>query len=373
MASTSARLVTSAATDRARAPLRWSSVATGRATSMSTSLTTTVAPSRANRRAVASPIPLPAPVTSATRPSSRMPPPGFKAPLRRPRRAGSRRDRRARWRSSEARRPVEVAADDHAKDLARAPAPQEEARVAEVALHGVLGREGVGREDPGGLVADPVRGLGGEELGHRSLPGDRAPLVDGPRRVVHEQARRVELGEHVDEPEGHRLVLADGLAERDALLRVAKRGVVGRPAEADREGPGHHPDLRQDAPHLLDPARLAAEEVLVGNDHVVEDDLAGGRRPHAELLDLLAERHAGKLPVDQEERDVLHPALGGRLRADRQHVGDGGVRDPRLGPLETPAAVDPLRRGGEIADVRARVRLGQGERGDLLAAKRGTR
>src|SRR5262245_13067977 len=215
-ASTSVRCVTSAAIASARAPCRSSSAATGPASPVSTSLTTTMAPSRANRRAVAAPMPFPAPVISATRPSSLIPHPAPAAGRADPPRSG------------EAHRAVEIPPDDDAQDLAGAPAPEQEARVPEVPLHRVLRREGVRGEDPGGLVADPVGGLRREELGHRGFPGHRPPLVDAPRGVVHEQARGVELREHVGEPERHRLVLADRLAEGDALLRVAERRLVRR-------------------------------------------------------------------------------------------------------------------------------------------------
>ena len=181
----------------------------------------------------------------------------------------------------------------------------------------------------------------------------------------------MELGQHVGELEGDGLVLADRLPEGHALLRVAEGGVVGGAAEAHGEGPRHHADLGEDRAHLLDPARLAPQEVPVGNEDVVEEDLARGRGPDAQLVDPLPQGDAGELAVHEEEGDVLHPALARGLGADGQHVGDRRVGDPGLGALEPPAALRALGEGGDAGDVRAGVRLGEAEGRDLLPAEGG--
>src|SRR4051794_5445641 len=133
--------------------------------------------------------------------------------------------RRPAWRR--ARRldlvaPQQRAADDHALDLRRALADQQQRRVAVQALDLVLLGVPVAPVDAERVLDDLLAGLGGEQLRHAGLEVRALAGVLHPRGLEREQAGGLDLGGHVGELELDRLVLRDRLAERRALLRVAQ-------------------------------------------------------------------------------------------------------------------------------------------------------
>src|SRR5688572_13498638 len=113
--------------------------------------------------------------------------------------------------------PVEVTPDDQPEDFRGAAPGQEEAGVAEIALHRVLGGQAIGGEDAGGLVGDAHGRLGGEELDHGGLPGHRPAPVDGPGRLIGHEGGRLQRGHDVGQLEGDGLVLHDRLTEGHPL------------------------------------------------------------------------------------------------------------------------------------------------------------
>ena len=127
----------------------------------------------------------------------------------------------------------QAAGDDQPLDLVRALADHHERRVAVVALDRKIGGVADAAVDAHGLGGQLERGLAGEQLGHARLDvaAQTGRLALG--RVAREQAGRLQLRRHVGELELDRLVLGDGLAERDPLLGVLERGVEGGTCHPD--------------------------------------------------------------------------------------------------------------------------------------------
>ena len=149
-------------------------------------------------------------------------------------------------------------------------------------------------------------------------------------------------------------------------------GVVGRQVEhglgeAERQrGDRDAPDLER-AQELAEAHRGIADEVVVGDPHVVEEQLAGVEAPPADAAHLRAHREAGRVLLDDEARE-RRPAVLGRLGAGEQrhaerHVG-AGVGDERLATVDQPAAVAPLGARADAARVGTGVGLGQAERAE---------
>src|SRR4051794_22617311 len=128
--------------------------------------------------------------------------------------------------------------DDELLDLLGALEDVVDLRVAVHALDRVLARVAVATVDLDGALGDPHRDAAGLELRLRSLGIGVAAVAGEPRGAVHEQSRRVDLGDHVGEHEGDRLVLDDRLPEGDALLRVLQRLLV----RGARDANGHRCD-----------------------------------------------------------------------------------------------------------------------------------
>ncbi len=126
-------------------------------------------------------------------------------------------------------------------------------------------------------------------------------------------------------------------------------------------------------PHLLREslAGLEADEIRVRNGHVVERDLGGVARAHAQLLQRPGHRHTGQIRVDEEQRDAAVPRAGLGLDDERQEVGPGAVGDEHLAAVDDPRLAVSYRARRDVGDVRAGVGLGDGDRADLLARDRG--
>src|SRR6478672_4978354 len=190
------------------------------------------------------------------------------------------------------------------------------------------------------------------------------------RRLLDQQARRLEARRHLAELELDCLVLADRLAEGLAQLRVADRFVERRLGDA-RAARGH-----VDAPEL-EPAHgavealpLAADEIRGGHAEIFEDEL---RRVDALVADLL------ELARGAEPRAFLHDehrqALARRLRlgiCPHQHgaaVPFDAVADPGFGAVDHVVVALLHRAGADRREVGAGVGLGEPERAAQLARR----
>ena len=193
------------------------------------------------------------------------------------------------------------------------------------------------------------------------------PGVAQGRGAIREPPRRLELGRDVGELELDRLELRDGLAELHALPRVVRRHVEHGLGQAERQrGDRDAPDLER-AQELAEPHRRIADEVIVGDPDVVEEQLAGVETAPADAAHLRAHGEAGGVLLHDEARERRRLPLArlgaGQQRHPERHVG-AGVGDERLPTVDQPATVAPHRPRADAARVRTRIGLGQAERAE---------
>ena len=120
----------------------------------------------------------------------------------------------------------------------------------------------------------------------------------------------------------------------------------------------------------LEAGVLAPEQVLLRHLDVGERELAGVGGVPAELLELRDDLVAGRVGLDDEERDPVVAAGLGRLHRADEQVGADAVGDERLRAVDDVAAVDLARERPDRGDVGAGAGLGDPERADLLAGDR---
>src|SRR5690606_10956829 len=167
----------------------------------------------------------------------------------------------------------------------------------------VLSRERVAACEADALGGEPLSDRGRIELGHGRLREERLAGVLEPGRVVDEEPCGLEFRPHLGELELDALELGDRLAELFALLDVAERVVKGALREADHLRADGDPALVQRFDRDLVSLSDLAEDVLLGDDAVVHDQLGrrGGADP--EFVLLLPDAEPGEIPLDEEGRD----------------------------------------------------------------------
>ena len=215
------------------------------------------------------------------------------------------------------------------------------------------------------VVGDPVRDLGGQELGHRDLP--HALLAGGvePRGVVDELPGRFEVGRELGDAMAQHLARGQRLAERLPLAQV-RDGVLERLGGArERQHRRHRPLALEPGRELLEAAALDAQQALSGDGVAVEGELGGVGGAHAHLVERAAHLESGKPALDQEHREPVVAALGrSRPRAGRDEVevAVDAVGDEDLAAREHVVIATPLGSRGQRSHVRPGARLGDGER-----------
>src|SRR5919204_1365850 len=115
------------------------------------------------------------------------------------------------------------------------------------------------------------------------------------------------------------------------------------------------------------PPAVSDERVIRDGD-VVEADLVRRRRTDAELVLRLRVGDPGCMAAHGERGDSLDPRIAARLREDDQEPRLARVRDEHLAAAEAPAIAVAHCFGADGRNVRARVRLGEGERRELFPA-----
>jgi hypothetical protein len=143
------------------------------------------------------------------------------------------------------------------------------------------------------FVADAAGGFAGVELGHGGFHRDLLPGVFDASRAHRQQPCGVELRGHVRELELDRLELADGLAELPALLRVLRRGIESATGHAQRERGDGDAAAVEYAHRVLEAFAQLADQILFGNQAVLEDQLRRVAGAQAELVLFLAGAEAG--------------------------------------------------------------------------------
>src|SRR4051812_48340985 len=248
--------------------------------------------------------------------------------------------------------------DDEALDLPRALVDLSDLGVAVVALGRKLLRVAVAAEHLDRLAGPVPRDPAREQLRLRPLDRVRPARLLQPRRPPDQGAGRLDLGLHVRELLLDRLERADRTAERLALPGVRRRDVERGLRDPDRlrrdaDAPGVERAQRDPHPG----ARLA--EPLAGR--VLEAQVGGRGRVQAELLLLARGPEPGRAAADEERAGALALRLAGE---HDERVGVRAVRDPLLRAADPALAV---RTSAHRPRVGAGARLGQRERGELVA------
>ena len=174
---------------------------------------------------------------------------------------------------------------------------------------------------------------------------------------------------HVGQLELSVLELAQALAELDTLLRVLDSLVDSALAQAQGLRGDADPAAVQGLHGDLEALALFAQQILLGNDAVLKDQVAGGGAADAHLLLVLAGGEAGEVLLHDEGRDAV-VALG--LVSHGEHhegIGHVAVGDEALGTVEDVVVALQHRQGLLAGGVCAGVGLGQAEGTDLLAGE----
>ncbi|MEA3220786.1 MAG: hypothetical protein OZX49_01901 [Immundisolibacter sp.] len=221
------------------------------------------------------------------------------------------------------------------------------------------------------LRAGLEAGLGGQVLGGigmRAAVGAAVVLAGG---VQHHQVGGFELGPAFGEWMLDGLVLADRAAEHDPLPGVL--GGLAQRHAADADGLGGDQDaLRIQAVQQVTKAlAFLADAVLHGDFQAVDEHLVRVHALAAHFLDL-AHLHPGAVQVAVEQRQAVdRPGafLQRRGAGDQQHlVRVLGVAGPHLLAVDHVTVAVAAGEGFKVRGVQARVGLGHGKAGALLAA-----
>src|SRR5690606_30207534 len=120
--------------------------------------------------------------------------------------------------------------------------------------------------------------------------------------------------------------------------------------------------------HEVDePHALLAEEVLLGDADVVEEQLGGVLRVHADLVQVAAALEALHAALHDQEADALGPGGRAGLGDDDDEVGEDAVGDEGLRAVQYGVVALPDRGGLDALQVGAGGGLGHRDRGDDLA------
>src|SRR3954447_21387833 len=209
----------------------------------------------------------------------------------------------------------------HLVDLRRALVDDRRARVAEVALDPVLGREAVRAEHLDRHVRGLERRLRRVPLRKARLARRALALVLHPRGLHDEQLRRLVAEHHLRDHVLHELVAADLLPERLALARVLDGALEARAHDAARARRDGEAALVERVHRDLEALPLLADEVLRRHLDVLEEELPGRAGPDPELVLRVAGRDSLPLALDDERRDALVLRGGVGLREDELVVG----------------------------------------------------
>ena len=218
-----------------------------------------------------------------------------------------------------------------------------------------------------GVVGDLQGDVGGVLLGHGGLHavGDVGLLQLG--GGVDQEPGAAQLGGHVGNLEGHVLLLADGLAELNPLLGVLHGGLIGPLGDAQRLSRDADTAAVQGGHGDLEALALLAQQVLLGDLHVVEVQLAGGGGTDAHFVVVLFKGKALPALFHDEGGDAPGTDAGGGDGEDHIGVGLAAVGDKDFLAVEEVVVPHVLGGGLGAAGVGAGIGLGQAEGPHLFA------
>ena len=249
---------------------------------------------------------------------------------------------------------------EYVLDLRSPFADRERPRVAIVAGDVGVIHEAIATVQLGRRVRDRIGGLGGDELAHGGLPGERLAVVVAPAGVVDDGPGDVRVAGHIGHCERDRLMSRELLSERAPRLDVVERRVEAPLSEPDRDRREGDASPREEAERVREPAALLPEQGVGTDVHVVERDRVGVARPPTHLAVLGADRGARRVARHDECRDpgaVVVPR-GAREDDEVARQRGAGVRDELLRAVEHPAAVRAARGRRHPRDVGPAAGLG---------------
>ena len=188
---------------------------------------------------------------------------------------------------------------------------------------------------------------------------------------VNEVLSSLGAGVHIGQLELGVLELAQATAELDALLGVLDRLVDGALGKTQSLGSNADTAAVEGLHSDLEALAFLTEQVLLGNDAILENEVAGGAAADTHLLLVLAGGEAGEGALDDESGNaVVALALVGHGEDD-EGGGNVAVGNEALAAVEDVVAVLILDSDGLLAgSVRAGAGLGQTERADLAAGEK---
>src|SRR3954452_11961751 len=199
---------------------------------------------------------------------------------------------------------AERARYDHLLYLIRALADREDLRVAVEAADRILLDVAVAAVDLNGLVRRLHREAPRLQLRLRGNEAEVAPLILEPRRLVRQQAGRLDLGGQVGQLRLDGLKARDRLPERAPLLGVGERLVERALCQPDAHRRHADPPAVERLQELLEAAPARAEQVLLGHARAVEAERPCVRRVPAHLAVRLADLVAGRVLRDDDVGDL---------------------------------------------------------------------
>jgi hypothetical protein len=104
---------------------------------------------------------------------------------------------------------------------------------------------------------------------------------------------------------------------------------------------------------------------------IVQNQSGRSQGPDAQLGNLVAQGEPGHVFLDQEHDDAFERGLRIRLGGHGEEVGQAGVGDPHIAPVQDVAVSAPPGGRGDRSQVRACVGFGHANDTDLVASDGG--
>ncbi len=184
--------------------------------------------------------------------------------------------------------------------------------------------------------------------------------------LVQEGASDLGIGRAFGEFEADVLFVDQRTAERLALLHVVDGDRHGQLDGRHRSDPDDQPLLRELAHHQREPGTFLAEEVAGGCHDIVEEEFVRVRAVLADLVQWAAAAEAGRVGLDDDQRDPLRTL--GRVGGAGHHdeVCAAAVGDEDLGAVDPPSVAGAFGPSPDRLQVRAGRGLGHRQRPDEL-------
>ena len=206
--------------------------------------------------------------------------------------------------------------------------------------------------------ADPLVGAAAPGFGHSHFPTRRHPLRDGPRRLVSNLARALNIGGHIGAVMLHGLETAHRPPELGALFHIVHghiqhgRGAAHHLDAMRRRRPGQRP--LHDGPTFAD----CAQHGFGWHGHAVQPHFAEALV--ADGADLL-HGHAGRVGGYKEQGNAILRVVagGGGAGGDDDDVGGVGVGDEQLDAVDDIAVPRGVGSGGHAPGLGSGRRFGE--------------